>query len=146
AYLDIDDTIKATYGYAKQGTGYGYNKVKGLNALIATLSTPVAAPIITGTRLRRGPANSARGAGKFVADALATSRAAGATGLLIVRADSAYYNHDVAAAAARAGAHFSLTVRMNPAITRAISGIEENSWTPIQYPNAIWDEHEGRLI
>src|SRR5699024_393928 len=23
---------------------------------------------------------------------------------------------------------------------------EENSWTPIQYPNAIWDEHEGRLI
>ena len=24
AYLDIDDTIRATYGYAKQGAGYGY--------------------------------------------------------------------------------------------------------------------------
>jgi hypothetical protein len=41
-YLDIDDTIKATYGYGKQGAGYGYSGVKGLNALIATASTPPA--------------------------------------------------------------------------------------------------------
>src|SRR5229473_1477083 len=34
AYLDIDDTIRATHGYAKQGAGYGYSGVKGLNALI----------------------------------------------------------------------------------------------------------------
>ena len=40
AYLDIDDTIKATYGYQKQGAGYGYSKIKGLNALLATCSTP----------------------------------------------------------------------------------------------------------
>lgn len=53
AYLDVDDTIKATHGYAKQGVGYGYNHVKGLNALIATISTPIAAPVIVGTRLRR---------------------------------------------------------------------------------------------
>jgi len=30
AYVDIDDTVKATYGYAKQGAGYGYSGVKGL--------------------------------------------------------------------------------------------------------------------
>ena len=36
AYLDIDDTIKATYGYQKQGAGYGYSKVKGLNALLVS--------------------------------------------------------------------------------------------------------------
>ena len=30
AYLDIDDTVRATYGYAKQGAGYGYSGVKGL--------------------------------------------------------------------------------------------------------------------
>ena len=36
AFLDVDDTIRATYGYAKQGAGYGYSKVKGINALIAT--------------------------------------------------------------------------------------------------------------
>ena len=40
AYLDVDDTIRATYGYAKQGAGYGYCGVKGLNALLAALSTP----------------------------------------------------------------------------------------------------------
>lgn len=146
AYLDVDDTIKATHGYAKQGVGYGYNHVKGLNALIATLSTPSAAPVIVGTRLRRGNTNSARGAGKFVADALATSRSAGATGELIVRADSAYYGHDVAAAAHRAGARFSVTARMNPAVTAAISRIPEQSWVPIRYPNAIWDEDERRLV
>jgi len=28
-YLDVDDTIGATYGYAKQGAGYGYSGVKG---------------------------------------------------------------------------------------------------------------------
>ena len=32
--VDVDDTVKPTYGYAKQGAGYGYSKVKGLNALL----------------------------------------------------------------------------------------------------------------
>ena len=44
AFLDIDDTIKATYGHKKQGAGYGYSKAKGLNALLAIVSTPVSAP------------------------------------------------------------------------------------------------------
>src|SRR4051794_26661082 len=30
-YLDLDDTMRETHGYAKQGAGYGYNKIKGLN-------------------------------------------------------------------------------------------------------------------
>jgi hypothetical protein len=59
-YVDIDDTIKATYGYAKQGAGHGYNGLKGLNALLAIVSTPISAPVVVATRLRRGPANSAR--------------------------------------------------------------------------------------
>ena len=44
AYLNVDDTIRAVYGYAKQGAGYGYSGVKGLNALLAVLSAPSAAP------------------------------------------------------------------------------------------------------
>jgi hypothetical protein len=86
AYLDVDDTVRQTYGYAKQGTGYGYTGVKGLNVLLATLSTPSAAPVIVASRLRKGSANSARGAARIVADALKTSRVCGATGLLVVRA------------------------------------------------------------
>ena len=70
AYLDIDDTIRQTHGYAKQGAGYGYSGVKGLNALVSTLSTPTAAPVIAGMRLRRGSVKSPRGAGKMIAQAL----------------------------------------------------------------------------
>ena len=98
AFVDVDDTVKATYGYAKQGAGYGYTGGKGLNALIATVSTPLAAPLIVASRLRKGSANSARGAARLVADAVRTARAAGAggpqrTGLVIVRADSAFYGY-----------------------------------------------------
>lgn len=150
AFVDVDDTIRATYGYAKQGAGYGYSKVKGLNALLATLSTPAAAPVLLASRLRRGATNSARGAARLVADALATAARCGADpgagSLVIVRADSAYYAREVIAAVIRAGARFSVTARMNPAVRRAIASIPEQAWTPIHYPNAIFDEDEQRLV
>ena len=145
-FVDVDDTIRATYGYAKQGAGYGYSKVKGINALLATISTPDTAPVIAATRLRRGSTNSARGAARLVADALATARRAGVAGLVILRADSAYYNHDVIAAARRAGSRFSVTARLDPAVRKAIAAIGDDVWTPIHYPNAVWDEAEQRLI
>jgi len=145
-YVDIDDTIKATHGYAKQGAGYGYTGVKGLNALLAIVSTPVSAPVLAATRLRRGGTNSARGAARLVADALVTTKACGGSGLITVRADSAYYGHDVIAAARRSEARFSITARMNRTVVRAISGIAESAWVPIHYPNAIWDEDEQRLV
>ena len=84
-FLDIDDTVKATHGYTKQGAGYGYSGVKGLNALIATVSTPTSAPMIAATRLRRGSANSARGAARLIGVALATTKRCGSTGLVMVR-------------------------------------------------------------
>jgi len=146
AYLDIDDTIRATHGYKKQGVGYGYSKVKGLNALIATVCTPVAAPVIAATRLRRGNVNSAKGAPRLVTDALVTARRAGVSGLVTVRADSAYYNHDVIAAARRGGARFSVTARMDPAVRRAITTIDDKDWVTIKYPKAVWDDEQQRWI
>jgi hypothetical protein len=146
AYLDIDDTIRATYGYAKQGAGYGYSGVKGLNALLGTLSTPSAAPVIVASRLRKGSANSGRGAARLVADALRTSRACGATGLLVVRADSAFYRRDVIAAIRRAGARFSITARQDVAVRRAIASIEQDAWTTIHYPRATFDEQLGQWV
>ena len=44
ALVDTDDTIKASYRYKKQGAGYGYSGVKGLNALIGTVTTNDTAP------------------------------------------------------------------------------------------------------
>ena len=113
---------------------------------VATLSTPAAAPVLAATRLRKGNAASAHGAPRLIADAVATAHRAGATGTLTVRADSAYYNHDVVAATRRAGARFSLTARMDPAVTAAISRIDEDAWVSIRYPDAIWDEAEGRWV
>ena len=145
-FVDIDDTVRATYGYQKEGTGYGYSKVKGLNALIGTVSTPTGAPVIVATRLRKGSTASARGAARLVADALVTAEGAGATGLVIMRADSAFYNHKVLAAAHRHGARFSVTARMDQAVRRAITAIGDQAWTPIRYPDAIYDEDEKRWI
>jgi len=52
----------------------------------------------------------------------------------------------VIAAARRAKVRFSITARMSSAVTTAISGINEAAWTPISYPNAVWDHDEQRLI
>ena len=150
-WVDVDDTIRATYGYAKQGAGFGYSGVKGLNALVATVSTPLSRPVICATRLRAGKANSARGAPRLVADALKTTKACGAggpagQGLIVLRADSAFYTHDVIATARRANVRFSITARMNPAVRQAITQIADDAWTPITYPNAVWDNEEQRLV
>jgi Transposase DDE domain group 1 len=144
--VDIDDTVKATYGYAKQGSGYGYTKVKGLNALLGIISTPISAPVIAATRLRKGSTNSTRGAARLVADTLAVTTRCGATGLIVVRCDSAFYNADVVAAIRRRGARFSITARHDPAVLAAIGGITDQAWVPIKYPDAIYDEAEKRWV
>ncbi len=70
--VDIDDTIIEVHGYSKQGSGYGYSGVRGLNALLATVSTPESAPVVVAQRLRKGSCGSPRGAARLVADALKT--------------------------------------------------------------------------
>ena len=145
-FLDVDDTIRETHGYHKQGAAYGYSKVKGLNAQVGILSTPLAAPVIAATRLRKGNIDSGHGAARLIADSLATLRRATTPGLVVVRADSAYFRHDVIAAATAGGARFSVTARLNKAVTRTIASIDEQAWTPIRYPNAIYDDEQQRWI
>ena len=139
-YLDVDDTIRATFGYAKQGAGFGYSGVKGLNALLATVSNASSAPLIVATRLRKGSANSARGAARLVADAIKTTRSCRVSGLVVLRADSAYYGAEVIAAARRHGVCFSVTARKDRAVTAAIAQIPDDAWCTIHYPQAIFDD------
>jgi Transposase DDE domain group 1 len=146
AFVDVDDTIRETHGYRKQGVAYGYSGVKGVNAQLAAISTPIAAPVIAAARLRRGNIDSGHGAGRLVADALATLARAVTPALVLVRADSAYFGHELVSAARKAGARFSVTARMNQAVTRAIAAIEENAWTPICYPHAIFDHEQQAWI
>jgi len=130
AFIDIDAMQKRVYGHRKQGAAFGHTKiqgksllVRGLNALAATISTPLGAPVIAATRLRGGSASSAQ---------------------IVVRMDSAYYAAKVIAAIRRGRASFSVTARMDAKIRAAIAAIGEEAWTPIRYSEAIWDEDQRR--
>jgi hypothetical protein len=52
--VDVDDPIIQVHGYDKQGAGFGYSGVRGLNMLLATVSTASAAPVVVAQRLRKG--------------------------------------------------------------------------------------------
>lgn len=121
-------------------------RLRGLSPLAATLSTPIAAPMIAGMRLRKGSAASGRGAASLLGKALATARAAGAAGTVVVRADSAFYAGAVISTARRGGARFSVTVTMNPLIRAAIAPIAEDACIPMHYPEAVEDPDTGELI
>ena len=146
AYVDVDDTVRQTYGYAKQGAGRGYTGTKGLNVLLGIISTPSSRPLIAAARLRRGATNSAKGAHRLVSDSLVTARSCGATGTLVLRADSAFFQSDVIAAVLRQKACFSITARLNPPVRKAIDAIAADAWTPIKYTNAVWDEQAQAWI
>ena len=53
---------------------------------------------------------------------------------------------DGAAATRRPGARFSITARSNPQVNNAIASIIDDGWTPIHYPQAVWDEQAGQLV
>ena len=139
AFIDVDDTVREVHGHAKQGAAFGYSGVRGLNVQLATISSPLAAPVIARARLRKGNTASHTGAGRLLAQALTTARAAGVTGRVLCRADSAYYGWAFVGTAIRRKAWFSVTARMNPAVVKAIASIAEDAWTPIKYPNAVWE-------
>ena len=143
--VDVDDTVVEVHGYAKQGAGFGYSGVRGLNALLATVTTTGTAPVVVTQRLRKGSCGSPRGAKRLVADALKT------TGALtdaqpLVRADSAIYGRGLIGAAVRAGADVSVTVRMDPMVKAAIAAIDDQAWQSIEYTDAVFDEATGRWI
>ncbi len=141
--VDIDDTIIEVHGYAKQGSGYGYSGVRGLNALLATVSTKDSAPVVVAQRLRKGSCGSPRGAKRLVADALKTLTSlspAHDAAKPLVRGDSAFYGTATVGAAIRGGADVSVTVRMNPKVKATIATIGDDAWTPIEYTDAVFDE------
>ncbi|WP_248580879.1 IS1380 family transposase [Nocardioides sp. InS609-2] len=146
--VDVDDTIIEVHGYTKQGSGYGYSGVRGLNALLAVVSTQETAPVVVAQRLRKGSCGSPRGAKRLVADALKTTKKLpGGSGLRpLMRADSAFFGHPTIAAALKAGADVSVTVRLDNRIKTAISTIGEDAWTAIEDTDAVYDEQAARWV
>jgi len=129
--IDIDSSIHETYGLKKQGGArFTHTKVRGYHPLYAVIA---GTGDIVHSRLRGGNANSGRGAASFLTETFNRVRAAGASGPLTVRADSGFYAGTVAAACRKAGVRFSITVKLNKAIHKAIAAIDDEAWTPIPY-------------
>ncbi len=146
--VDVDDTIIEVHGHAKQGAGFGYSGVRGLNALLATVTTTGSAPVVVAQRLRKGSCGSPRGAKRLVADALKTVRTLHGRSAVkpLLRADSAFYGAPTVGAALRGGAEVSVTVRLDPKVKAAIATIGDDAWTPIEYTDAIFDEASGTWV
>jgi hypothetical protein len=128
--IDVDSTVCETYGLAKQGGVFAYNKVRGYHPLVASLAQTAD---LLHTRLRGGNAASGRGAASFVTETFRRVRGAGATGKLTLRADSGFYAGTVVSACRRHNVAFSITARKNKGIQRAIDAIPDDAWTPIPY-------------
>ena len=128
--IDLDSTIVAVHGRSKQGAAFGYTKVRGYHPQLATCAQTGQ---VLMSRLRGGAAGAARGAASFLTETVSRVRAAGATGQLTVRADSAFYSKTVLSTAAKFGVRFSITARQDKRVRAAIEAIPEEAWQPIPY-------------
>jgi hypothetical protein len=152
-FVDIDSMLRRVYGKAKQGAAFGHTKIggygvrlRGYHPLLATVSTPLCAPVVAATRLRAGNAAAGRGGHSLMAEAVSIARACGAAGEIVVRADSAFYSKKFITACRRVKVRFSVTARQDAKVAAACAAIPEHEWVGIRYPQAIWDEQEQRWI
>jgi hypothetical protein len=128
--VDLDSTICEVCGKTKQGAGYGYTRRLGYHPLLATLA---ATGEVLHARMRKGSANTQRGTKRFVEELVARLRRAGATGELIMRFDSGFWSNATIATLGRLDVGYTMGVRMVKSVVTAVSAIDEESWTPIDY-------------
>ena len=128
--LDVDSTIVAVFGRGKQGAAFGYTKVRGYHPQLATCAETGQ---VVFCRLRGGAAGAARGAKSFLTETFSRVRAAGASGRLTLRADSAFYSKAVLGTARKFNVRFSITARQDKKVRAAIEAIPEQAWSPIPY-------------
>ena len=129
--IDLDSTVCETFGLAKEGAQrHNYAGQRGYHPLLA---------IAAGTgdvlmaRLRKGRANTARGAAHFLRETISRVRYAGAKGQLTVRANSGFYTHPIVAVCRKMKVRFSITIRQHPSVRNLIEAIPETEWMPIPY-------------
>ena len=134
--VDIDSTICQVYGKAKSGAAYGYTKVLGYHPIVAVRA---GTGEVLHARMRKGSANTARGAKRFVEELVARAGRAGASGEMVMRFDSGFWSNATIATLGRLGVRYTMAVRCaNSAVAKAISTIEEGAWAPIAYtPDGI---------
>ena len=128
--VDLDSTICEVCGKTKHGAGYGYTKKLGYHPLLATRA---GTGELLHVRMRKGSANTQRGTKRFVEELVARLRRAGATGELVMRFDSGFWSNTTIATLGRLGVGYTMGVRMVKSVVTAVSAIDEEAWTPIDY-------------
>jgi hypothetical protein len=130
--VDVDSFVGEVHGYAKQGAAFGYTRQRGYHPILASRADTGE---VLHLRLRKGSANTSRGALRFVDELIARVGRAGATGVKLLRADSGFWNKRIFARLERAGWQYSIGVRLQPHVRAAIEQIPEHAWqTLTDYP------------
>lgn len=129
--VDVDSTICQVEGKQKQGAAYGYTRVLGYHPILASRADTGE---IVHARMRKGSANTARGARRFIDEVVARLRRAGAAGEVVMRFDSGFWAKDTIATLDRLGVSYTMTVRTNTkAVAKVIAAIDEDAWADIAY-------------
>lgn len=129
--VDIDSTICEVIGKHKQGAGYGYTKKLGYHPILATRADTGE---VLHARMRKGSANTQRGARRFIDEVVARVRRAGATNTLTMRFDSGFWANDTILALNRLNVRYTMAVRCSSkGINTAIAAIADDAWTGIDY-------------
>jgi hypothetical protein len=123
--VDVDSFIGEVHGYKKQGVGFGYTKRRGYHPMLASRADTGE---VLHVRLRKGQAASPRGVLRFADELIARVERAGATGIKLLRADSAFWNKKLMARLQKAGWLYSISVRLQFWVIDAIASIPESDW------------------
>src|SRR5271154_1334484 len=84
--------------------------------------------------MRKGSANTQRGAKRFVEELIARLRRAGASGEIVARFDSGYWSNQTIATLGRLNVRYTMAVRTNTrGLDTAIAAIDEDAWVDIDY-------------
>ena len=129
--VDIDSTLCETYGLAKDGAREVMRTGRrGYHPLLAVIA---GTGDVAHARLRRGRSNDATAAPVFITETISRLRQAGATGEIVLRADSGFYLADVVAACRKNDVRFSIGARKIGNMRAMIEAIPETDWKPIDY-------------
>jgi Transposase DDE domain group 1 len=130
--VDVDSFVGEVHGYAKQGAAFGYTRQRGYHPIVASRAD---SGDVLHLRLRKGSANTLRGAQRFVDELIARVERAGASGPKLLRADSGFWSKKIFARLQGAGWDYSIGVRLQPHVRAAIEQIPEHAWRPlVDYP------------
>jgi Transposase DDE domain group 1 len=129
--IDVDSTICEVDGKHKQGAGYGYTHVLGYHPILATRADTGE---VLHARMRKGQANTQRGARRFLDELIARVHRAGASGEITIRMDSGFWSNDTIVTLGRLNVRYTMAVRTSTnGVSAAIARIPEKAWRPIDY-------------